>query len=767
LIALGLAAAVAGGCTLVPAPNGNDNDNAPEKAVITTVVGNGIAGDNGDGLDALDTTLYLVQDVTVGPDGNLYFPDWNNHRLRRVIDGKVETIAGTGELGDSQPGSAYSVQFNHPTNLEFDRQGRAVVAAWHNSKIMLVNLETEQVEAVAGTGGRSFGGDGGPALTAILDLPSSVAIDSQDNIFVSDQANFRIRVIEPDGNIFTICGDGTPGFEGDGGPAEEAQLNAPKGQSAAPSSRITLDLNEDIIVADTGNHCIRRIRTVDGIRIIETLAGTTVPGYTGDGGPASLAQLNTPSDVAVGPDGSIYVADTYNHVVRVITPDGNIDTLAGTGVRGFSGDGAAADEAQLDRPYGVDVAPDGTVYVADTHNHRIRRITAKLPDGYVPPDDNNNDNVVVIPCTDEPGSICTYLGTGARGFNGDGKDRLQTIIYWPFDMEFLSDGRVIVLDWNNHLVREVQPDGTLKTVMGTDFVGDGPADLSDLTPAGADPLTVTLNHPTDIVEMPDGDIVIVAWHNHKLREIDSVDGRVRVLSGRGGGFGGDGGIADAAVYNQPAHAVLDPNGNLLMVDQRNQRIRLLSNFAADRKNAIVTTIVGVGVPPGFRDGPALEAQVSFPTGGNPEPTGGLVLDASGNLYFADTNNHRIRMVTFEDGDYTKGTVSTIAGTGVAGFAGDGGPAAAAQINLPGDLEIGPDGRLYFADTNNNAVRRIDLTTGVIETVVGTGERGYDGDGGPAKQAQLNRPFGIAFDADGVLFVSDSFNSRIRKVILAD
>jgi sugar lactone lactonase YvrE len=124
-------------------------------------------------------------------------------------------------------------------------------------------------------------------------------------------------------------------------------------------------------------------------------------------------------------------------------------------------------------------------------------------------------------------------------------------------------------------------------------------------------------------------------------------------------------------------------------------------------------------------------------------------------------------VTFEDGDYTKGTVSTIAGTGVAGFAGDGGPAAAAQINLPGDLEIGPDGRLYFADTNNNAVRRIDLTTGVIETVVGTGERGYDGDGGPAKQAQLNRPFGIAFDADGVLFVSDSFNSRIRKVILAD
>jgi hypothetical protein len=403
--------------------------------------------------------------------------------------------------------------------------------------------------------------------------------------------------------------------------------------------------------------------------------------------------------------------------------------------------------------------------VADTHNHRIRQITTTLPPGYEPPTPNP-DEVEIIDCTGVAGSICTYAGTGQKGRNGDGNDPLHTVLYWPFDLTFFSDGRVIFLDWNNHIVREILSDNTVSTIMGTDFVGDGPPDLSDLTVAGANPLTVDLNHPTDIVEMPDGDVLIVAWHNHKLRVIDSETGTVRVLLGAGATFGGDGGPAVDARANQLNHAVLTPSGDLFFLDQRNQRIRVIYNFVEERENGIVQTVVGTGEKGFNGDGLAgLATQLSFQAGGNPEPSGSLTYDpATNSLYFSDAQNNRVRKVEFQSADYLTSVVTTIAGTGTAGFAGDGGPAVEALISNPEDLELNSfDGKLYFADTNNNAIRRIDLATGVIDTVVGTGIEGYSGDGGAATAAQLNRPFGIAFDAAGDLHVSDTFNSRIRKV----
>jgi sugar lactone lactonase YvrE len=209
--------------------------------------------------------------------------------------------------------------------------------------------------------------------------------------------------------------------------------------------------------------------------------------------------------------------------------------------------------------------------------------------------------------------------------------------------------------------------------------------------------------------------------------------------------------------------VFDPQGNYFFIDQRNQRIRVIYRFAELRERAVIDTIVGTGQPGFNGDRLGAETQVNFPTGPNPEPSGGVTLDASGNLYFADTLNHRIRRVQFCSSDFKCNIVTTIAGTGTPGYTGDGGPALRAQINYPQDLEFGPDGRLYFADTNNHVVRAIDLRTGTIVTVVGTGVRGFAGDGGPALQAQLNRPFGIAFDPNGDLYVSDTFNGRIRRV----
>lgn len=734
------------------------------KPIITTVAGTGVAGQNEDGLDPLDTHLYLPQDMTVGPDGLVYIIDWNNHRIRRITaDDTVETVAGTGELGPGDDGEATKQQFNHPTNVEFDAQGRMVIAAWHNSKVKRLDLTTGIVENLAGTGARSFGGDEGDGNAALLDLPSSVAIDSNGNIFISDQANFRVRLLEPSGIIHTVAGTGEAGYAGDGDRAEDAKLNAPKGQAAPPASRICIDKNDRIYIADTGNHCIRKIEA-DGT--IHTIVGTGEAGYSGDGGPATVAQLNTPCDVAVDADGILYIADTMNHVVRRIDLDGNISTYAGSGERGFEGDDGPADAALLDRPYGVTVAANGDVYVADTHNHRIRRISS-LAEPNHNANSNTNNNVQIIECTGEPGSICTYVGTGLSGFNGDGKDRLETALYWPFDIEFTPSGRTYLLDWNNHKVREILSNGKLRTVMGGDFVGDGPPDLGDLIAPGAPGTEVQLNHPTDVFEMPNGILGVVAWHNHKIRMLDPDTGLVTVALGRQAAFEGDNGPAKDARLNQAAHAVLDKSGNLLIVDQRNQRIRMIRDFVNNSGDGEIVTVMGVGPPPGFNgdDKALLETQVNFPTGGNPEPTGGIAMDDSGVFYFSDTNNHRIRRLEFFDVDYTTGAVTTIAGTGESGYRGDGGLAVDAMINFPQDLEIGPDGRLYFADCNNNRVRAIDLTSGRIDLVAGNGEKAYSGDGGPAVDASLNRPFGIAFDKNGDLYISDTFNSRVRKVEL--
>ncbi|MBI4606095.1 MAG: hypothetical protein HY721_29365, partial [Planctomycetes bacterium] len=439
---------------------------AAEPRYISTFAGNGVAGLTADGLPPRSTALYLPQDGAFGPDGSFYIVDWNNHRIRRIRDGIVETVAGTGELGDAPDGIATEVRFNHPTHVSFDTQGRMLIAAWHNSKVKRLDFSTGRVENIAGTGARAYGGDGGPANLAKLDLPSSAVEDSKGNICISDQANFRIRRVDLSGNIVTVCGSGVAGYTGDGGPAFQATLRSPVGQSAPPAGRIDLDAQDRIYVADTGNHVIRVIDT-DGT--IRTVAGNGVPGYSGDGGPATQASLNTPSDLAVAPDGALYIADTMNNVVRKVSPEGIIGTIAGTGAQGFSGDGRLAREAKLDRPYGVAIAPNGDIVIADTHNHRMRILTEEPresgPSGEEP-------DVEIVPCTNEVGTICTYAGTGFAAFNGDGFDRQKTHFYWPFDMAFMPSGRVYVTDWNNHKVREVLPDQTVRTVMGTDFVGD-------------------------------------------------------------------------------------------------------------------------------------------------------------------------------------------------------------------------------------------------------------------------------------------------------
>lgn len=361
---------------------------------ICTVAGTGIAGDGADGQAALDTRLYLPQDMTVGPDGRLYVVDWNNHRIRAVnADGTMTIVAGIGELGPNVDDPSTD-RLNHPTNVTFDAHGLMVIAAWHNSRVKTVDLslpEPGNIVNICGTGKRGFGGNGGPASMATLDLPVAVVFDAAGNLFIADQANQMIRRVDgATGVISTVAGrtydlpaGGQTGHCADAQnpapcvpfmddlPGTDTSFHLPVGQAATPGGRIALDdATGNIYIADTENF---RVRVVDTAGIVHTFAGTGVDGFAGDGGPATAAQLSRVTDVAVAPDGSVYIADTENSCVRLVTPAGIMTTFAGTcGQPGFSGDGGPAGAALLDRPSGLEIAPSGAIYIADTHNQRVR-----------------------------------------------------------------------------------------------------------------------------------------------------------------------------------------------------------------------------------------------------------------------------------------------------------------------------------------------------------------------------------------------------------
>ena len=365
----------------------------------------------------------LPQDTQTAADGTLYILDWNNHRIRKLEDGVVRHVAGRGELGGTLDDPANS-DFNHPTGILFTPgQDQLVVAAWHNSKIRRLDLATGEIVDTCGDGRRAYWGDGGPALTASLDLPASMVYDPQGNLVVLDQANQVLRVIDGAGNIQRLygrcvidapaplgpgacaagaeptacgavngspsgkstCGDPattctnacTPGYGGDDEPAVDMRMGQPFGQSADPGGRMLYDAEGRLYFADSGNSIIRRIDADGLVRRIAGVApvdGVPQRGYAGDGGLATEALLNNPVDLALAEDGTLYFTDVYNHCVRAIDPAGFISTVAGVcGQPGLDGDGGPAAAALLKRPYGIELTAEALV-ITDTGNNVIRSI---------------------------------------------------------------------------------------------------------------------------------------------------------------------------------------------------------------------------------------------------------------------------------------------------------------------------------------------------------------------------------------------------------
>ena len=553
--------------------------------------------------------------------------------------------------------------------------------------------------------------------------------------------------------------------------------------SVGDPPRVAVDSSGNVYFASL--HSVFR---VDAGGTLVRIAGNGRAGYTGDGAQAMSAQLITPTGIAVDASGNVFVADRDAAVIRKISPNGNIATIAGTGAAGYNGDGGAAIQSQLDGPMGLALDAAGNLYVADTLNHRIRKIS-------------------------KDGTISTVAGNGNSGYSGDGGSATQTSLNQPEGIAVDASGNIYIADTVNDRVREVTADGNIATVAGTGLsavygsIWDETG-VSTSTGDNGPATSAAVVLPTDVAVDASGTLYIADYGNARIRfvtkltintlagrsdGIPATDGQAAIStqltgptglavdasgnvyfaessiatgSGLGNGdyrvwkvtsagilnvvagnglqnYSGDGGEAALAQLNGPASVAIDANGTLYVADSLNHRIRRVS------ANGLIDTVAGNGAHGYSGDGgPAVKAQLNGPLG--------VAVDGAGNLYIADTNNNRVRKVS------VTGVISTITGNGNASFYGDDGPALQASIHAPQGLAVAPDGSIYLADTLNQRVRRIG-SDGVIHTVAGNGPAAFSGDGPDATQVSLSLPGAVALDGAGNLYIADSGNNRVRMV----
>jgi sugar lactone lactonase YvrE len=624
------------------------------------------------------------------PDGagGFYFSSSSQQRIYRVApDGTLTASAGTGIPGFSGDGGpATSAQLHCPAALALDGSGNLFIVDSWNYRVREITPDG-MIHTVAGNGLQGFGGDGGPAISAQLYGPAGVAVDAFGDLFISDWGNHRVREVTPDSVIRTVAGNGTYGFSGDGGPATSAQLNYPTG--------LAVDGSGNLFISDPGNHRVRKVNT-EGL--ISTVAGNGQFGYSGDGGSATSAQLS-PGGIAVDGSGNLFIVDSGNNRIRKITPDGVIRTVAGNGQLGFGGDGDPATSARL-WPTSVAVDESGNLFIAESLNNRVRKVT---PDGV----------------------IRTVAGNGTDSFGGDGGPATAAQLSSPEGLAVDVAGNLFIVDTGNFRVRKVTPDGVIRTVAGNGTDGFSEEGVQ----ATSSPLM-----PSRIAADRSGNIFIADTWVFIVRKV-TPDGVIRTVAGGMRAFSDD-----------ETGVAVDESGNLFIANYGDRRVYKVTPDGASR------TVAGTGESRfSGDDGPAASAQLAHPRD--------VAVDGSGNIFIvdADYDNNRVRKVTPD------GVIRTVAGGGRES-SGDGGPATSAQLST-GGVAVDGAGNLFISDPGNHRVRKV-TTEGLISTVVGNGQFGYSGDGGSATAAQLGYPGGLAVDGAGNLFISDSGSDSIRKVTFA-
>jgi secreted PhoX family phosphatase len=724
--------------------------------------GQGVPGFGGDGGPAVSALLGGVGALTVDHAGNLVILDSDNNRVRVVA---------------ARSGRFY---------------GQAMTA--------------RRIYTVAGDGTFGFSGDGGPATKAGLSFPEGVAVDPAGNLVIADTDAHRVRVVAArsgrfygqamtSGNIYTVAGNGSSGDTGDGGPARDAELGF--------LQAVTVDGAGNLVLSDSVNGVIRVVAAQSGTFYgqamtagdIYTVAGNGSLGYAGDGGPATKAELNFPDGVAVDQDGNLAIADSGNNRVRLVAAQsgtfygqamtvGDIYTVAGDGSSGLAGNTGPATAAALNFPEGVTFDSAGNLVIADNANHRVRVVAAQSGTFY--------GRAMTA------GHIYIAAGNTVPGSSGNRGLARNAVLYVPDSGPTES---AVTADGGNDLVAQSGQVWFICRISGTYFgrlltaghiyqvAGDGFAGYSG---DGGPGQVAQVWAPRGLAIDRAGNLIIADTNNNRVRVVAGQSGtfygramtagHIYTVAGTGTvGFSGDGGPATAAKLFTPEAVAVDRSGNLVIGDAGNGRVRVVAARTGTFYGQAMTagdiyTVAGDGDQRSSGDGgPATAAGLT---------PGAIAIDGAGNLVIADSypnidiSNNRIRVVAARTGTFygqamTAGDIYTVAGTGDAGYSGDGGPATAAELDNPDGVAVDQAGNLVIGDTYNNVVRVVAaqtgtfygqaMTAGDIYTVAGDGTDGYAGDGGPAVQAELSSPQGVAVDRSGELVIGDGGNGRVRIV----
>lgn len=731
---------------------------------ISTIAGNGRQDFVGDG-PALEAGFWVPTGLAIDDDGNIYIADSANNRIRKLDPfGEITTVAGSDTLGIGSDGAAATeVGLSGPEDVAVGPDGSLYIADTGHHTVRRLDPDGT-IWQFAGTGTVGDSGDGAAATLAQLHFPTGVSVDRDGNVYVADSDNHRIRRIDVNGIISTFAGDGTESeqvanmYAGDGGPAIWARLNFP--------NDVFADDLGNVFISDTRNHRVRRvdvngtITTVAGDGFMDPIGGAR---FQGDGGPATLASMGLPLGLFVDQTGSLYIIDAVYQRIRKVDGCGTITTVIGSGITdisngalsaGYAGDGGPATDAMINQPKGVVVDRSLAIYITDSGNGRIRKVEgpapAPVPTTATPP---------------QPGTIVTLAGDGTSGQTVSGVTATSTP-FGSIDDIFVEDERsgqtstrsrkvsIYVADKMNHRVVKIDTNGVIKSIAG----GGNPVapDVGD----GRNATDARLIDPSDIALDAQGNLYIADSGQERIRKVTPA-GVISTVAGRGSpGFGGDCGPATDANLSLPLGVFYDRRtSKLYIADTGNHRVRMVDSTGA------ISTVAGNGErdSSGFGSfsgdgGPARLAGLNLPTS--------VHVDNLGYVYIADTFNNRVRRVD------PFGIITTIAGSGGAGFSaigglsGDGGPATEALLRGPEDVSVDAFGNVYIADTGNNRIRVVDAL-GTIQTFAGAGsfETGasFSGDGGISTLAMLGTPAGVAFGPDGNVYVADSGNLRIRSI----
>jgi sugar lactone lactonase YvrE len=635
------------------------------------------------------TGSYLIPSgVAVDSSGNVYVADGNNATINDDVveevtpSGTPTIIAGKiGESGAPTPGPATGSELDGPTGVAVDSTGNVYIADCYNNVVEKVT-PSGTLSIIAGKAGQSGAPTPGPAISSELDSPTRVAVDSSGNVYIADSGNAVVEKITPSGTLSIIAGKAGQSGTPTPGPATSSDLGVPDG--------LAVDSSGNLFIDDASNDVVEKVTPSGTLSIV---AGKIGQSGAPTPGPATSSDLDDPTGVTVDATGNLYVADTYNADIEKVTPSGTLSIIAGTGHSGAPTPGPATG-SDLGHPFGVAIDSTGSIYIADTPNDMVEKVTSS-------------------------GTLSIFAGFGAQSGVPTPGPAISSDLDHPAGVAVDSSGNLYIADTYNDVVEKITPSGTLSVI-----AGDGRPGAPTPGPATATPL----GGPNGVAVDSSGNLYIADGGNAVVEKV-TPSGTLSIIAGKAGQFGSPTpGPATSSDLGVLGGLAVDSSGNLYIADAANGVVEKVTTAGI---LSIIATSSALGVP------------------------AGVAVDSFGNLYVADSGNDVVEKVT------PSGTLSIVAGKiGQSGVPSPG-PATSSDLDNPGGVAVDSSGNLYVADSGNDVVEKV-TPSGTLSILAGNGQRDVP-TAGPATSSALDDPNGVAVDSTGSLFIADTSNNVVEEV----